>query len=240
MQLIIVDHLKKLKLISEGASYKVVDSWEALDSTDRVDTFFVAHNQIATEAVKKADRVIVPSTEAEKFLTAKEMYVYFDLAAYPFFQKLQQIIEADVKKKGVLRLHRATKQQAFFPVCKEDILVCTYLFGEVCNLYVKHSSSSKQAHTVIMVQFTTGAIAHLEYTTTNYEKLTFDWSGDRMIAEFDSIDMAPIKTTTSPDCSSSLYHTIDTVLSSCKPLNSKLQNKMNNLENQLKKAGWSL
>ena len=38
----------------------------------------------------------------------------------------------------------------------------------------------------------------------------------------------------------SLYHTIDTVLSSCKQLNSTLQNKMNNLENQLKKAGWSL
>lgn len=199
-----------------------------------------ANNQIATEAVKKADRVIAPSTEAEKFLTAKEMYVYFDLAAYPFFQNLQQIIEADVKKKGVLRLHRAMKQQAFFSVCKENILVFTYLFGEVCNLHVKHSNYFKQAHTIIMVQFTTGAIAHLEYTTTNYEKLTFDWSGDRMIAEFDSNEMAPIKTTASLDSSVSLYHTIDTVLSSCKQLNSTLQNKMNNLENQLKKAGWSL
>lgn len=242
MQLIIVNDLQKLKLTPGAMPFRVVDSCEALDSIEGVDTFFVEKTQVAIGDVKKADRVIIRSVEAEKFLAAKEIYVYFDLAAYPFFQKLQQIVEADVKKKGVLRLHRAMKESEIFSISKEDILVCTYLFGEVSDLYVKQSKRFNDVdvyHVMIMVQFTTGTIAHFEYTTDNHDKITFDWSGDKTIAEFDSREMAPIQTMflNSPQ---SIYHTPDAILTSCKPLNKHLQSKLNNLENQFKKAGWNL
>src|SRR5699024_473461 len=66
-------------------------------------------------------------------------FVYNDLALYPFFQEIRQIIEQGTSRKGVFRLRRMFVDSVSDDRITGDLVVLKGLFGEAKHIHVKRS-----------------------------------------------------------------------------------------------------
>ena len=104
--------------------------------------------------------------------------MYFDLENYPFYQKVKEMIGKEDKPKGVLRFRRMVKKDENQSLLAGDLYVLSSLLGEPQDVQVKQTDQSvTPAHTIIMMNFGGGTMAHIEYTVTNQERIELEWSG---------------------------------------------------------------
>ncbi|MBS4208188.1 hypothetical protein [Bacillus sp. FJAT-50079] len=134
------------------------------------------------------DRVFIPP---HLLKTADEqLYVYFDLEQYPFFQKIKEAIS---DRKGVLRFRRMVDDDEREHIIANDLFVISTVLGELRKIHIKRTNQSIQPyHVIVTAQFHDRAMAHLEYTFSKGERIELEWSGIKKIIEFDSEEMRPI------------------------------------------------
>jgi hypothetical protein len=146
---------------------------------------------------ENADNLFIPIDLAEDFIGETNVNVYFDLELYPFFQRMKDVITADGKSQGVLRLRRILSKHDHEAVMYGDLFVLSSIAGKVEEIKVLSTDrGTVPYHVIITTRFSRGKMAHLEYTfDEGAERIEFEWSGIQTIAEFDSDEMTPIKPT---------------------------------------------
>lgn len=151
--------------------------------------------------------------------------VYFDLENYPFYQVAKEIIAKDKKPKGVFRFRRTANQGETDAVFSGDLFVLTSLLGETESIQIKRTNRNVfPSHTIVMIDFGGGTMAHLEYTISDHERIELEWSGEKQIIEFDSDEMRGIQPgnlTKLP-----LIHSVDAVLDNAHEVDEELMEKL--------------
>src|SRR5690625_3279353 len=155
---------------------------------DQTRVFLEGTEQNIAAMSPQTDDVYIPShqlTEAQD--ASQNIYVYFDLENYPFYQAAQAIIEKKDKPKGVFRYRRMIKEVEEEALFASDLYILTELLGEPRDIKVRKTDAAViPTHTIVMVNFGGGTMAHIEYTISNEERIEFEWSGTENIIEFDS------------------------------------------------------
>lgn len=141
-------------------------------------------------------QLYIPSTLLADFANAKaSIHVYFDLENYPFYQSAKAIIEqrTDRKKtKGVFRFRRMVQQSDNDQTLIADLYVIFSMLGWPIDCNVRRTNQEKTpAHTILLLNFGNGTIAHIEYTISDQNRIGMEWSGIKSIIEFDSNEMNP-------------------------------------------------
>ncbi|OZU88286.1 hypothetical protein CIL03_11570 [Virgibacillus indicus] len=198
MATIIISRLDKIDLRTTYEKVVVLNSVDQLKQglANETETFIVSAVDQDTDIILKANQdTIIPSLFLKDgYLDREGLWVYFDLENYSFFKKLREIAAKEQGQKGVFRFKRVVNQEADKSVIASDLYVLASLFGKPQNVVVKHSNHDDLPHhTILMVNFSGGTMAHLEYTFSDHESIEFDWSGIKKIIEFNSKEMSPIK-----------------------------------------------
>lgn len=160
-----------------------------------------------------------------------DTHVYFELENYPFYQMAKEIIKQradNSKPKGVFRYRRKVTEADDF-ILISDLIVIYSLLGEPINVQVTRSNQAVQpAHTIILLNFGEGTLAHVEYTVADEERIELEWSGVKSIIEFDSNEMnpfEPINKTKLP-----LMYSVDSILKNAKPFDQELVSQFTNIK----------
>jgi hypothetical protein len=143
----------------------------------------------------RADHLFIPMELAGDYIGKRNVNVYFDLELYPFFQRIKEVISADGDSKGVLRLRRTLAKNGCYSDIYGDLFVMSAIAGEPEAIHVRSTNREMIPHHIILtIRFSSGKMAHAEYTfMEGEERIEFEWSGIKTIAEFDSEEMTPIK-----------------------------------------------
>lgn len=184
------------------------------------------------QAIEAGHEVYVPYDEMTASLLQKDnLYVYFDLANYPFYRTIQGIMdkkEEGQPQKGIFRYRRMTKEQSDFPL-QSDLYVLFSLFGQPKSYHIKRTNQAKRpAHTILMVDFGEGVLAHIEYTIADKERVEWEWSGIRKILEFDSEKMRPFEP--ADETALPLLYSVDTVLETAVACNESYRQRMEQIK----------
>ncbi|MEL3970878.1 hypothetical protein AAEO50_01185 [Rossellomorea oryzaecorticis] len=143
----------------------------------------------------KPDNLFIPLESAGDYIGKGNVNVYFDLELYPFFQRIKEVILADMDSKGVLRLRRTVPKNGSESALYGDLFVLSAIAGEPEDIHVR--STNREIfpyHIIVTIRFSGGKMAHAEYTLgAGEERIEIEWSGIKTIAEFDSEEMTPIK-----------------------------------------------
>lgn len=169
---------------------ETVENVKVVDSVGQEEiTYILADTAENFDKVSNdGNQIYIPST----LLTVddqdtKGLHVYFDLENYSFYQKAKEMIEKETKPKGVFRFRRMVKQGESDSLLAGDLYVLSSLLGDPQDVQVKRTDQSvTPAHTIIMMNFGGGTMAHIEYTVTDRERIELEWSGIKNIIEFDS------------------------------------------------------
>lgn len=163
-----------------------------------------------------------------------DTHVYFELESYPFFKSAKEIIKqraGDAKPKGVFRYRRKVSE-ADDNILITDLVVIYSLLGNPIDVHVTRSNQDVYpAHTIILLNFGDGTLAHVEYTVADEERIELEWSGIKSIIEFDSNEMnpfEPINKTKLP-----LMYSVDSILKDAKPFNQKIVNQFTDIKKLL-------
>src|SRR5690625_5845764 len=90
-------------------------------------------------------------------------------------------------------MKKEVEEEALFA---SDLYILTELLGEPRDIKVRKTDAAViPTHTIVMVNFGGGTMAHIEYTISNEERIEFEWSGTENIIEFDSEAMTDRKST---------------------------------------------
>ena len=181
---IVFASLEKLDFRNTFENVSVIESVEQLKNTTNEDTTYVL--AVSEEQLKvvgdSGNEVYIPSTELTADHQSLGWHVYFDLENYPFYQKVKEMIGKEDKPKGVFRFRRMVKQYENKSLLTGDLYVLSSLLGEPQRIQVKQTDQSViPAHTIILMDFGGGTMAHIEYTVTKQERIELEWSGIKTI-----------------------------------------------------------
>lgn len=138
------------------------------------------------------DNIYVSSSLLEVVQEKQNIYVYFELENYPFFQKAKALLAQHDKPKGVFRYHRVTKTDKDESLLVEDIGAIISLFGDPEHVFIKRTDKQlRPYHVIVTLNFGGGTMAHVEYTLSDKEHVELEWSGIEQILEFNSSEMDP-------------------------------------------------
>lgn len=136
--------------------------------------------------------------------------LYFDLENYPFYQRVVELI-GEHGMKGILRYRRTLNSIEDTPLFIGDLYILTSLLGKPVDIQVKQTKGSQASmHTICLIHFGNGRLAHIECTLSKQERIEFEWSGVNKIIEFDSHHMEPIHP--SQNASLSMTYSLDSIL----------------------------
>lgn len=143
----------------------------------------------------KTQEVYIPSHQLTANQAVSEnVYTYFDLENYPFYQAAQKIIKKEAKPKGVFRYRRMVEKDTGDALFASDLYILASLLGEPEDIKVKKTDPNGfPAHIIVLVNFGGGTMAHIEYTISDQERIEFEWSGIKNIIDFDSVKMTPME-----------------------------------------------
>lgn len=155
--------------------------------------------------------------------------VYFDLENYGFYQSVKEIIKKESKPKGILRFRRMVKQGENISSLASDLYVLSHLLGGAVNIQIKQTSQSvTPAHTIVLVNFDDGTMAHVEYTVSDREQVEIEWSGVENILELDSDEMNTIQS--GDQTKLPFLYTVDSILNTAHAVNQKLVDQLKQFE----------
>lgn len=221
MRTIIFTNLDKVDRYSTTANIDIV---ETVDEMKNKNGLFVMDEANFNFNAMETDEVCIPSIFLKEGANPN-VYVYFELEQFPFFQKVKESI---AKGKGVLRFKRTTDKTRDDKLMASDLLVFASLLGEPQDLRVKRTNQDTTPyHVILMVNFGNGRMAHLEYTFSDMkEVIELEWSGIKQIIEFNSDEMKPLNP---KSCTSlPLAYSADSILNNAKKVDQKLVNRMQN------------
>lgn len=227
---IVFASLEKLDFKNTLEKVCIVELIEQLKKKpDDYTTYVLATSEEQLKALENRDcKVYVPSDQLVTTHRNQGWYVYFDLENYPFYQKVKEIIRKENSPKGVFRFRRTVKSRENPSILVSDLYVLSSLLGEPQDIQVKQTDSLVQpSHTIIMMNFGDGTMAHVEYTVSNQERIELEWSGIKNIIEFDSKEMNSIRL--KDKTSLSLTYSIDTIITTAHKVDEELLDRLNYL-----------
>ena len=185
---VILISLKEVKI----GQVSILHSMEHLEEMNNEQDSFVldatVENLKALE--KKEHDYFIPSGLLRYINEDSKARVYFDLECYPFYRKIKQVIENGSKANGVFRFRRMTSGENL-DIMADDLYVLSLLFGEPKEKHIKKTKRDfGPNHMILMVRFESGAMAHVEFTTSTVDRVEMEWSGMRQIIEFDSEELS--------------------------------------------------
>ncbi|GAQ16943.1 hypothetical protein OPHB3_0867 [Oceanobacillus picturae] len=142
--------------------------------------------------IQKEDVIYIPSRLLSEVKHRHNVFVYFELECFPFFQKAKELIGTNSKPKGVLRYRRITKKDHNEALLIEDVVSISLVLGKPKHVFIKRSKQKHPYHVIVTLDFGGGTMAHIEYTLADRERIELDWSGIEQIIEFNSEEMNPI------------------------------------------------
>ena len=231
---IVFASLEKLDFRNTVENVILIESVEQLNNTTYEDTTYVlpVSEEYMGIIADAGNEVYIPFTELTVDHQSLGWHVYFDLENYPFYQKVKGLIDKEEKPKGVFRFRRMVKQYENNSLLTGDLYVLSSLLGEPQRIQVKQTDQTViPVHTIILMDFGGGTMAHIEYTVTNQERIELEWSGIKTILEFDSDQMKPINPndrTLSP-----LKYSVDDIVSSAKVIDEKILNRLDYFQKQV-------
>lgn len=229
MSNIVLSELKKLDFSTTMTDVEVVESTKNLSKANTSVSELSEAN--LKDARESSTALYVPATVVQKQDVGKSK-VYFDLENYPFYQAAKEIISRNAKPKGVFRYRRTVDQNKDNTVFATDLFVLTELLGEPVDINIKQTDQSRvPSHTIVMVNFGGGTMAHIEYTVSDHERIELEWSGDKNIIEFDSNEMrgiTPGNMTNLP-----LMYSVDTILETAHEVDEDLLNSLDRFKELL-------
>ncbi|MFJ7936164.1 hypothetical protein [Sporosarcina sp. NPDC096371] len=224
MTKIIIASLEKIDIRSTLENVRVIESVDQLKNaaSDGI-TYVLATSEEQMKVLESSDHeVYIPAFALTAAHQHMGQYVYFDLESYPFYQKVKEVIGKEQKPKGVLRFRRIVKHGGKRSLLAGDLYVLSSLLGKPQDVQVKQTNLSvTPSHTIIMINFGGGTMAHIEYTVADQEKIELEWSGILQILEFDSEQMKPIQSTFQ------LRYSVDAILASARKVNQELIVQLN-------------
>lgn len=179
------------------------------------------------------DKIYIPSTMIKREWKDKA-YVYFELEQYAFFQKLREILTAEMRKKGVLRFRRLVNSELDQSIILSDFYAFSTFFGECEVVQVKRTSNTKgPIHVILAATFSENVLAHLEYTFLPQEKETvaLEWSGVKNILELNSNEMDPLLS--NEQTNQPLDYSLSSIIKNSHLLNEDLIGKWDQLNQML-------
>ncbi|WP_042146681.1 hypothetical protein [Paucisalibacillus sp. EB02] len=212
---IVLANIDRINFITTTVDVGVVDSVANVQGN----TVLLDSNPASIPDLKD-HTVFVPATLLHE-VNHNDVKVYHELAQYPFFQQAQSIIQENGAVKGVFRLRRVLNEVKNTAVIASDLCVLVSLFGEPVLLDVKHSQANiATLHVIVMIHFSGGIMAHVDYTFSGKESIELEWSGVKQIIEFNSDDMNPVDPknyTMLP-----IQYSVDSILQSAEPVDQVL------------------
>lgn len=218
MSNIVLGKLDKLDLSTTITEVEVV---EFIGNNLGETTFVseVSEENVAAAKDSSADVYIPVSALSDHDIN--KVKVYFDVENYPFFQAAKKNIMKEAKPKGVFRFRRTVEQGQSDDIFASDLLVFSSLLGEVVDIKVKRTDVNViPSHTIVMINFGGGTMAHVEYTVSDHERIELEWSGEKNIIEFDSNEMRPIQPAS--ETRLPLVYSVDTILETAHSVDQKL------------------
>ena len=229
---IVFASLDKIDFRNSLENVSLIESVEQLKRADSKETTYVlAISEEQLKAVENSDNeVYIPFTELTADHQRLGWYVYFDLVNYPFFQKVKEMIAKEDKPKGVFRFRRMVKQDENNLLLACDLYVLSSLLGEPQGIQVKQTDQFvTPTHTIVLMDYGEGTMAHIEYTVADQERIELEWSGIKTIIEFDSNQMRPIQS--GSITSLPLAISVDAILASAQKVNQELITRLNYFSN---------
>jgi hypothetical protein len=137
-------------------------------------------------------RIYVPAILINS-IQGENVKVYHELQQYTFFDSVKEVILQDRERKGIFRLRREINGQKNNLVIASDLCALASIFGTMEKVVVRHSRLGLEPkHIIVMVRYSAGTMAHIDYTFSDKESLALEWSGTRRIIEFNSEEMNPV------------------------------------------------
>lgn len=229
---IVFASLEKLDFRNTVENVILIESVEQLNNTTYEDTTYVlpVSEEYMGIIADAGNEVYIPFTELTVDHQSLGWHVYFDLENYPFYQKVKGLIDKEEKPKGVFRFRRMVKQYENNSLLTGDLYVLSSLLGEPQRIQVKQTDQTViLVHTIILMDFGGGTMAHIEYTVTNQERIELEWSGIKTILEFDSDQMRPIQQ--GSKASLPLAYSVDAILATAQKVDQVLVNRLNYFSN---------
>lgn len=229
---IVFASLEKLDFRNTVENVILIESVEQLNNTTYEDITYVlpVSEEYMGIIADAGNEVYIPFTELTVDHQSLGWHVYFDLENYPFYQKVKGLIDKEEKPKGVFRFRRMVKQYENNSLLTGDLYVLSSLLGEPQRIQVKQTDQTViPVHTIILMDFGGGTMAHIEYTVTNQERIELEWSGIKTILEFDSDQMRPIQQ--GSKASLPLAYSVDAILATAQKVDQVLVNRLNYFSN---------
>lgn len=209
MTTIVVPAIDKVKMGHSLCTTQIIDSISQKNS----DIAITTNNEIV--AINK----IMPFNKHSK----SGDQVYFDLVAYPFFERIHAAITVQEDKCGVLRFRRSGPSNESIG----DLVVLSQLFGQITDVHHVNREIEGMMHSIILCRFGDQVIAHIEYTSSSSERIEFEFSSPHQIIEFDSAENVPTNLHIHPK------YSIDCILKFATELNDSLLDLLRHVELQL-------
>ncbi|MBO0588128.1 hypothetical protein [Sporosarcina sp. E16_8] len=229
---IVFASIEKLDFRNAFENLTLVESIEQLGNSANEDTTYVlAAVEDQLKAVEDSGHEIyIPSTGLTADNQSLGWHVYFDLENYPFYQKVKEVIGKEDKPKGVFRFRRIVNQYANNLLLTGDLYVLSSLLGELQGIQVKQTNQIMiPEHTIVLMDFGGGTMAHIEYTVAEQERIELEWSGIKTIIEFDSDQMRPIQQ--GSRTSSQISYSVDAILASAQKVDQELVTRLKYFSN---------
>lgn len=239
MAKIVLANLQHLDFISTVTQTKVIESADELSANENVVFVLpVKKENLSVAKSSEHDIYIPPTLLVDEYENKPHVHVYFDLENFSFFPKAKEVIEKAAHSKSVLRYRRMVKQNDKSSILAWDLYVLSNLFGDVVDMKIKQTDQKiVPAHTILLINFSCGTMAHLEYTVSDRERIEFEWSGIKNIIEFDSNEMCRIQP--GDQTKSPILYTVDSILGSAHKIDSKLMKQLSKLEELMSGGGES-
>lgn len=218
---IILSDLERLDTHSTIENITILKSLDEIqDSSNENNNYVVDVVEYPNALARKKENIYLPYSLLMENHKNDQVFVYFELEAFPFFRSFSQIFKNGTDTRGVFRFRHTMKKENFQSFIVGELYVFYSLFGEIKDIHIKNTDSSiAPRHIIIMMKFEGGTMAHIEYTFSEREKIELEWSGIKNIIEFDSDQMKsviPNDKTISP-----LTYSVDAILTSAKVLDEK-------------------
>lgn len=219
---IILSDLEKIDNAFTVENVTILKSLDEIQDNGKADTnYIVATDEYVRALARKKENIYLPYSLLTENHRNEQVYVYFELEAFPFFRSFTQIVKNETNPRGVLRFKRISSKESLQSMIAGELYVFSSLFGEPKDIHIKKTDSSEAPrHIIIMINFGGGTMAHIEYTVGNQEKIELEWSGIKNIIEFDSDQMNPVIPT--DKTLFPLAYSVDAILSSAKVLDEKM------------------
>ncbi|MDW0112427.1 hypothetical protein [Sporosarcina saromensis] len=228
MMKIILGGLEKLDFSATAENIRVVESVEQLlkKNNDEITYFSTLTEENSNAVVRNPENVYIPATSLLESHKSLGLHIYFDLESYPFYQKVKEIISKEDQPKGVFRFRRTVQHDRNHSLLTGDLYTLSSLFGKPQDIRVKQTDQSvTPSHTIILMNFGGGTMAHIEYTVSDRERIELEWSGIKKIIEFDSDQMVSIQSTRKP--AQPLAYSVDAILACAQKVDQELIDRLN-------------